>query len=1138
MHHRPVSRRHKRALSGKLLLGNRRALLASTAFTGAFIAVIAGHPGSALAACAVTAGPNTVTCNSTVTTNTTNTDAATASSVDRSQAFSAGPVSATINTGQTVGGYGLAISANGAGINLVNNGAVTTTQAVHALDVSTSTGNIVYSGNGSASNTANSGIGLNMNTNGPGTITIGTSGTPVTPNFQGSTAMQLIAASSINMALNGGSLTTLSSFGDGATISGGDVSLALTGNGAIVNASGATAARGLDVFGTGIMTVTSNATIGGASAATSFNIGIFASAFAATGSGDVTVNQTGGTIFATNYGINASIGATGSGSVTVSTASGSAITLTDPAASGIDASTSGTGAVTVHQAGAITGGAVGINAVIFNAANSGDITVTSSGTVDASFKGINAVTLGSGNISITTSSTINGPEGGGIVADAVDGRITVNVTAGTVRGSAAGFLTPGIAATASGSGGATINIAAGAAVTGSQFYGITISGTNNTINNFGTISGAGGVRATGATTIVNGGAIAGFFEAVRFGSPGSLLEMQGPGATLTGQVVGSGSDTIRFSGTGSNTLDASQIGAGWGLIDKTGSSNWALTGTSTTTAFVTVNGGTLSVNGDISSTGGFTVNAGGTLGGTGTVSSTIINAGGSLAPGNSIGTLTVSGNLSFAGGGNYVVEVSPATADRTNVTGNATLAGTLRAIGTGGTYTPGTHYTVLNAAGTLSGSFGALAISGNFGVTRPHIEYDANNVYLVLDQALVSPFLSNGTRNQIATAGAVDAAFLGGSSAFSPLIGLTSPQLNGALDQLSGEVHASTVGTLANDSLAMRGAILGRLRQASYGGDIDSMAALSFGGSQTAFAAYAMETALGYAKSPILTKAPLAPKGLTSDTVFWGQGFGGRGTFNGDGNAASVRRDLAGFITGVDTRLGGTGRVGMAAGYTGSKNTLDGRGASNVDTAHIAGYGGWRFGSINLRGGGAFAFHSIDTDRLANFVGFADRLSSRTDGNTGQIFGEIGYGVAFGRLALEPFAGAAWVRVHTDAATERGGVAALNVGAQSFETGYSTLGMRAATYVPLPGDMMLMPRATFAWQHALNDVTPNAVMAFQVAPAPFTIAGVPIARDSLLAEAGVDLAIARNVTVGLSYVGQVGNTVTDHAAKGKFSWAF
>ena len=61
---------------------------------------------------------------------------------------------------------------------------------------------------------------------------------------------------------------------------------------------------------------------------------------------------------------------------------------------------------------------------------------------------------------------------------------------------------------------------------------------------------------------------------------------------------------------------------------------------------------------------------------------------------------------------------------------------------------------------------------------------------------------------------------------------------------------------------------------------------------------------------------------------------------------------------------------------------------------------------------------------------------------------------------------------------------------------------------------------------------------FQVAPAPFTVAGAPIARDALLAEAGVDLAIGRNVTVGVSYVGQLGSAVTDHAAKGKFSWAF
>ena len=112
--------------------------------------------------------------------------------------------------------------------------------------------------------------------------------------------------------------------------------------------------------------------------------------------------------------------------------------------------------------------------------------------------------------------------------------------------------------------------------------------------------------------------------------------------------------------------------------------------------------------------------------------------------------------------------------------------------------------------------------------------------------------------------------------------------------------------------------------------------------------------------------------------------------------------------------------------------------ASNVETGHIAGYGGWSFGALNLRAGGAYAFHTIDTDRTIAFPGFFDRATARYDGGTGQIFGEVGYGFAFGKLAVEPFAGGAWVRVDTDGAAERGGIAALNVAANTFEVGYST----------------------------------------------------------------------------------------------------
>jgi subtilase-type serine protease len=173
------------------------------------------------------------------------------------------------------------------------------------------------------------------------------------------------------------------------------------------------------------------------------------------------------------------------------------------------------------------------------------------------------------------------------------------------------------------------------------------------------------------------------------------------------------------------------------------------------------------------------------------------------------------------------------------------------------------------------------------------------------------------------------------------------------------------------------------------------------------------------------------------------------------------------------------------------------------------------------------------------FPGFFDRAFANYDGGTGQIFGELGYGFALANIAVEPFAGGAFVRVHTDGAAERALLAGLNVGGTSFEVGYSTLGVRAASLVPLDNGMVLIPRGSLAWQHAFDNVTPASVVAFQFAPgSPFAIAGVPIARDSLLAEAGLDVALNNHATVGVSYTGQIASNVQDHAAKGRFSWRF
>src|SRR5260221_3163440 len=110
----------------------------------------------------------------------------------------------------------------------------------------------------------------------------------------------------------------------------------------------------------------------------------------------------------------------------------------------------------------------------------------------------------------------------------------------------------------------------------------------------------------------------------------------------------------------------------------------------------------------------------------------------------------------------------------------------------------------------------------------------------------------------------------------------------------------------------------------------------------------------------------------------------------------------------------------------------------------------------------------MGTSRGVFFPGFRDQTHAPFHGNVGQVFGEVGYGMALGQVAVEPLAGLAYVHVHDGSFLESGGAAALSAAASNENLGYSSLRIRLSTALPLAHRTVLVPRGTVQRQHAFG----------------------------------------------------------------------
>lgn len=500
-----------------------------------------------------------------------------------------------------------------------------------------------------------------------------------------------------------------------------------------------------------------------------------------------------------------------------------------------------------------------------------------------------------------------------------------------------------------------------------------------------------------------------------------------------------------------------------------------------------------------------------TLKGKATINGSIQNGGGVIAPGNSIGTLRLTGNYGGAGILQIEADGIAGTADKLIVGGDVDIQQTVLDL----VLTPDTEsnwpvnlmspFIVIDkeSAGRVTGDF--QSVQDNLAFLDASVNYEAgdgNDVEVSLARNSTTP--GNVTSDTQSVGVGEAAEKLGtGHAVHDAVMLLATDQVQAAYDSLGGEFNASARTAFLEDSRILRSAVWDRLYDADSG--INGRSA------NTAYAEMG---------------------GVT----LWQRAFGQLTTSSHD--SAEMKRKTGGIVFGADKALWGSTRVGFMGAYSRSQmdvDSLNSKGKANNFSAGA--YVGASRDQWSMRFGAAATWHQLDSKRsvVVGNTGF-DELSSDQDAVSIQGFGEVAYHVNYGKWSFEPFANAAVVGLHSKAFEEEGSAAALQADAQVDTALFTTVGIRNAAYFNLGGHAVKL-HGTVGWQFTPTDEV-DFKQRFADGTDIFSVNGNPLAKNVGILEAGLDVQLGAASTLGLSYGGQLSADRQSHDLKAKLSFTF
>ncbi len=578
-------------------------------------------------------------------------------------------------------------------------------------------------------------------------------------------------------------------------------------------------------------------------------------------------------------------------------------------------------------------------------------------------------------------------------------------------------------------------------------------------------------------------------------------------------------------------------GVGGSLI-KVGLGTLTLSGSNTYTGATTINAGTLEVDGSVAPSSGVTVNSGATLTGTGTVSRTTVNSGGTFAPGNGTpGTsMTVAGNLAFQSGAIYLVQINPSAATSANVSGTATLTGaSVSAVFASGSYVP-KQYVILTATGGLGGTiFTGLTTTNAPPSLSESLRYSTNAVTLNLAANFTVAGLSVNQQNVANTLTNYFNASGGIPSQFANLTAAGLTQIDGEVATGSQVVAFQLMDQFLN--LMLDPFVYGRL-----GFDAGSGGGPTMNFAPDAQTILPPDAALAYAG--IFKAPPLAP--FEQRWTSWAASYGGVNSTTGVTSVGSsnIAASTYGFAAGMDYHYSPDTIFGFALGGAGSNWGLASRlGTGRSDAFQTGVYGTTRSGPAYLAGALAFANNWFTTNRAAP----GDELTGTF---TGQSFGarlEGGYRfplvpalVPHSIIGVTPYGALQAQDFHTQPFSEAdltGGGFGLSYASMNATDVRTELGARFDDPTIVAG-MPLVLLGRLAWAH---DFVTNPALnaAFEVLPGTsFTVNGAPMPQNSALATAGAELFITTRWSLIAKLEGQFAPGSDTYAGTGtlRYTW--